>query len=133
MVAQLIADVDGQENIVPYRWHAALYPVLAPLDDEINIGPGLRFTFRIFTLANAVGPNRQRFRDPVEGELSRQGVLLVVDPLGRRALESDKGKLFHVQKRRAFDLVADLRNPGVQRFGFDFEFNGRFLWSVGIK
>jgi hypothetical protein len=37
MVAQLIADTDGQENLVPYRWHAALYPVLAPLDDEINI------------------------------------------------------------------------------------------------
>jgi hypothetical protein len=35
--AQLIADTDGQENLVPYRWHAALYPVLAPLDDEINI------------------------------------------------------------------------------------------------
>jgi hypothetical protein len=36
-LAQLIADTDGQENLVPYRWHAALYPVLAPLDDEINI------------------------------------------------------------------------------------------------
>ncbi len=36
-VAQLIADIDGQENLVPYRRHAALYPVLAPLDDEINI------------------------------------------------------------------------------------------------
>ena len=65
--AQLIADTDRQENLVPYRWHVALYPKLAPLDDEINIGTGLRFTFRIFTLANAVGPNRQWFRDPMEG------------------------------------------------------------------
>src|ERR1700738_2085088 len=72
VVAQLIADTDGQENLVSYRWHAALYPVLAPLDDEINIGTGLRFTFRIFTLANAVGPNRQRFRDPMEGEVPGQ-------------------------------------------------------------
>jgi len=63
----LIADTDRQENLVPYRWHVALYPELAPLDDEINIGTGLRFTFRIFTLANAVGPNRQWFRDPMEG------------------------------------------------------------------
>ena len=37
VVAQLIADTDDQENLVPYRWHAALYPVLTPLDDEINI------------------------------------------------------------------------------------------------
>ncbi len=111
--AQLIADTHGQENLVSYRWHAALYPVLAPLDDEINIGTGLRFTFRIFALANAVGPNRQWFRDPVEGELSSQGILLVVDPLGRSALENDKRKFFHIQKRRAFDLVADLRNTGV--------------------
>jgi hypothetical protein len=113
VLAQLIADTDGQENLVPYRCHDALYPVLAPLDDEKNIGTGLRFTFRIFTLANGVGPNRQWFRDPMEGELSSQGVLLIVDPLSRRAFENDKRKLFHVQKRRAFDLVADLRNTGV--------------------
>jgi hypothetical protein len=37
VLAQLIADTDGQENLVPYRWHGAFYPVLAPLDDEINI------------------------------------------------------------------------------------------------
>jgi hypothetical protein len=49
----------------------------------------------------------------MEGELSSKGVLLVVDPLGRRALENDKRKLCHVQKRRAFDLVADLLNTGV--------------------
>src|ERR1700745_3093186 len=111
-MAQLTADTDRQGNLVPYRWHVALYPELAPLDDEINIGTGLRFTFRIFTLANAVGPNRQWFRDPMEGQLSSQGVLLVVSPLGRRALENDKRKLFHIQKRRAFDLVAELRNTG---------------------
>src|SRR5580700_4749525 len=113
VLAQLIADTDRQENLVPYRRHAALYPVLAPLDHEINIGTGLRFTFRIFTLANGVGPNRQWFRDPMEGEVSSQGVLLVVDPFGRRALENNKRKPFHVQKRRAFNLVADLRNTGV--------------------
>jgi hypothetical protein len=67
VLAQLIADTDRQENLVPYRWHVALYPELAPLDDEINIGTGLRFTFRIFTLANAVGAKHQWFRDPMEG------------------------------------------------------------------
>ena len=112
-MAQLIADTDRQENLVPYRRHVALYPELAPLDDEINIGTGLRFTFRIFTLANAVGPNRQWFRDPMKGQLSSQGVLLLIDPLGRRALENDKRKLSRVQKRWAFDLVAELRNTGV--------------------
>src|ERR1700747_952070 len=66
-IAQLIADTDRQENLVPYHCLDALYPELAPLDHEIDIGAGLRFTFRIFTLANAVGPNRQWFRDPMEG------------------------------------------------------------------
>jgi hypothetical protein len=67
VAARLIADTDRQENLVPYRCLVALYSELTPLDDETNIGTGLRFTFRIFTLANAVGLNRQWFLDPMEG------------------------------------------------------------------
>jgi hypothetical protein len=49
---KLIADAYSQENVVSYRWRVALYAELAPLDNEINIGTGVQFTFRIFTLAN---------------------------------------------------------------------------------
>jgi hypothetical protein len=49
---KLIADADSQENVVSYHWPAALYAELASFDDEIDIGTGVRFTFRIFTLAN---------------------------------------------------------------------------------
>ena len=66
VAGKLIADANRQENVVSYRWRVALYAELAPLDDEINIGTGVRFTFRIFTLANLVGPKRQWFRDPME-------------------------------------------------------------------
>src|SRR5271166_701368 len=63
---KLTTDAYSQENVVSYRWRVALYAELAPLDDEINIGTGVRFTFRIFTLANLVGPKRQWFRNPME-------------------------------------------------------------------
>jgi hypothetical protein len=66
VAAKLIADANRQENVVSYRWRVALDAELAPLDNEINIGTGVRFTFRIFTLANLVGPKRQWFRDPME-------------------------------------------------------------------
>ena len=49
---KLIADAYSQENVVSYRWRGALYAELAPLDDEINIGTDVRFTFRVCTLAN---------------------------------------------------------------------------------
>jgi hypothetical protein len=66
VAGKLIADANRQENVVSYRWRVALDAELAPLDNEINIGTGVRFTFRIFTLANLVGPKRQWFRDPME-------------------------------------------------------------------
>jgi hypothetical protein len=62
----LIANAYSQENVVSYRWCVALDAELAPLEDKIIIGAGARLTFRIFTLANEVGPKRHLFRDPME-------------------------------------------------------------------
>jgi len=47
---KLIADAYRQENVFSYRWRVALYAELASPDDAINIGTGVRFTFRIFSV-----------------------------------------------------------------------------------